>query len=217
VEEGGEWEIGIVLDKTTTIEAFLEGAAAKRPTPGGGAVAALAGALGAAMGEMVLNYSVGKKGLEQYDSELKIALVEFQRAREMLAELMVEDQAAFEAMTAAKKLPGDSPLKVNAAREATMMCIRVPQAMAGTAAAMLELADRMVEKVNVYLLSDLAVCGELAMATVRAGIYNVRVNLPEIRDVEERRLIETTDQQLLQRATVVIQRLIPRIWERVGR
>jgi formiminotetrahydrofolate cyclodeaminase len=97
------------------------------------------------------------------------------------------------------------------------MCIRVPQAMAGTAAAMLELADRMVEKVNVYLLSDLAVCGELAMATVRAGIYNVRVNLPEIKDVEQRRLIEVTDAQVLQRATVVIQRLILRIWERVGR
>ncbi len=63
-----------MLDKTTTIEKFLEAAAAKQPTPGGGSVSALAGALAASMGEMVLNYSVGKKGLEAHDAVLKNAL-----------------------------------------------------------------------------------------------------------------------------------------------
>ena len=41
-----------MFDKTTTIEKFLDAAAAKQPTPGGGSVSALAGALAAAMGEM---------------------------------------------------------------------------------------------------------------------------------------------------------------------
>ena len=49
-------------DQTTSIENFLEAAAAKQPTPGGGSVAALAGALAAAMGEMVLNYTLGRRG-----------------------------------------------------------------------------------------------------------------------------------------------------------
>jgi formiminotetrahydrofolate cyclodeaminase len=53
-------------DQTTSIEKFLEAASAKQPTPGGGSISALAGALAAAMGEMVVNYSVGKKGLESH-------------------------------------------------------------------------------------------------------------------------------------------------------
>ena len=51
-------------DATHTIEAFLAATAARHPTPGGGSVSALTGALAAAMGEMVLNYSVNKKGLD---------------------------------------------------------------------------------------------------------------------------------------------------------
>ena len=60
-----------MYDATTPIGDFLNAAAAKQPAPGGGSVAALAGALAAAMGEMVLNYTVGKKNLAQHEPELK--------------------------------------------------------------------------------------------------------------------------------------------------
>jgi formiminotetrahydrofolate cyclodeaminase len=206
-----------VLDKTTTIENFLEAAAAKQPTPGGGSVAALAGALAAAMGEMVLNYSVGKKGLEEHDAVLKSALGEFHRAREMMLGLVAEDQTAYEALREARKLPGAAGHRLSEIEEAAMICVQVPQAMAGTAVAMLELVDTLVEKVNRYLLSDLAVCAELAMATTRAALYNVRVNLPEVGDVQQCRMIEAMDRQLLDRATALIQRVIPKIWERVSK
>ena len=69
-----------MYDHTHTIEQFLDATAAKQPTPGGGSVTALAGALAASMGEMVLNYSVGKKGLEAHQDQLKPALHEFHRA-----------------------------------------------------------------------------------------------------------------------------------------
>ena len=137
-----------MLDKTTTIEKFLEAAAAKQPTPGGGSVAALTGALAAAMGEMVVNYSVGKKGLEEHQEFLKSALAEFRRAREMMAELVAEDQAAYEALRAAKKLAEDVPHRLSEIEETAMMCVQVPQAMAATAAAMLELVDKLVEKTD---------------------------------------------------------------------
>src|SRR2546429_6443597 len=96
-------------DASTTLADFLSAAASKRPVPGGGSITALAGALAASMGEMVLNYSVGKKNLAAYDAELRSALSEFTRARAMMLELMVEDQAAYEAMSALRKLPQDSP------------------------------------------------------------------------------------------------------------
>jgi formiminotetrahydrofolate cyclodeaminase len=205
-----------MYDPRTSIGEFLNAAAAKQPAPGGGSATALVGALAAAMGEMVLNYSVGKKNLVAYEPELKAALAEFTRARGLLIGLMVEDQVAFEALSAARKLP-ESPARQKDFDVALLACIRVPQAMAATALAILAEADRLVDKVNYHLLSDLAVCCELAMATLRCANYNVRVNLSDLTDPADRPRIEADAQQLLARATHVVSRAIGRIWARHAR
>jgi formiminotetrahydrofolate cyclodeaminase len=205
-----------LLDKTTTIEKFLDAAAAKQPTPGGGSAAALAGALAAAMGEMVLNYSVGKKGLEEHAPKLKDALARFHLAREMMLSLMTQDQTTYEVLTSAKKIPArDSERECNITKWA-MLCIQIPRLIAMTAIEIIDLADAMVEVVNCHLLSDLAVCAELAMATARTALYNVRVNLPDVADAQKRRKIEEECGAALSRATAMIQRVIPRIWERAS-
>ena len=201
----------------TTIERFLDATAAKQPVPGGGSVAALTGALSAAIGEMVVNYSLGKKDLAEYADELRPALDELHRARRLLLGLMVEDQEAYEALTAARKLPRDSAERQEQFPAALLGCIRAPQSTAAAAVAVLELCDRVVNFVNFYMLSDLAVCADLAMATVRCAIYNVRVNLSSVTDAADRQKIESTVSQMLSRAAAVIQRVGPRIWERHGR
>jgi formiminotetrahydrofolate cyclodeaminase len=203
-----------MFDQSTTIRQFLDAAAAKQPTPGGGAITALAGALAASMGEMVVNYSVGRKDLEPYLGELKPALSEYHRARQMLLELMAEDQQAYGALTAAKKLPEGTPDRDARIAELLAACIRVPQAMAATSVAVLELCDRIVNFVNPWLLSDLAVCADLSMATVRCAIYNVRVNLTDVKDDAERQKIESSMYDLLSRAGALIQQVSPRIWAR---
>jgi formiminotetrahydrofolate cyclodeaminase len=199
-----------VLDKTATIEKFLDAAAAKQPTPGGGSVSALAGALAASMGEMVLNYSIGKKGLEAHQEKLKAALAEFARARGMMLELMVEDQAAFDELSGARKSQDAKRIAA-----AVTICVNVPLTMAATALAVIELAESLVGGVNKYLLSDLAVCAELAMATVRSALYNVRVNLPEISDSTQKKRIEQEEARLLNLGVEAMKRVIPAIWDRV--
>ena len=204
------------MDQSSTIKQFLDATAAKHPTPGGGSVTALAGALAAAMGEMVVNYSIGKKELEAYVDELKPALSEYHRAREVLVQLMAEDQQAYAALTEARKLPEGSPERDEKVSAALTACIRAPQAMAATAVAVLELCDRIVNFVNPWLLSDLAVCADLSMATVRCSIYNVRVNLADVKDPAERQRIEAAVFEMLSRAGVLIQQVSPRIWARHG-
>jgi glutamate formiminotransferase/formiminotetrahydrofolate cyclodeaminase len=205
----------MIHDKTQPIDAFLNATAAKSPTPGGGSVAALAGALAAAMGEMVLNYSVGKKDLAPYQDELKHGLDELHRARQILLELMIEDQAAYAALTEVRKLPPDDPQRSSKHDAAVLVCIRIPQSIGITAAAVLGICDRLAEKVNRYLLSDLAVCAELSMATIRSAAYSVRVNLPEVTDVTERSRFQQTVEKQVADSTKIIQRLIPQIWARV--
>jgi glutamate formiminotransferase/formiminotetrahydrofolate cyclodeaminase len=203
-----------MYDHKTTIEKFLNASAARQPTPGGGSVTALAGALAASMGEMVVNYSLGKKDLEAYADELKPALAEYHRARGVLVQLMVEDQEAYAALTAARKLPESAPDRAAQLSSALAACIRVPEAMAATCAAVLELCDRIVNFVNPWLLSDLAVCADLSMATVRCAVYNVRANLPSVPSEAERQRIEASMFQLLTRAGNLIQQVGPRIWSR---
>jgi len=206
----------IVHDQTTSIEKFLEAAAAKQPTPGGGSVSALAGALAAAMGEMVVNYSVGKKGLEAHSAKLQSALAVLHRGREMMLGFMSEDQAAYEALTVAKKLPAGSAHRESSIVAASLLCIQVPESMAITAFEILGLVDGIVEVVNPYLLSDLAVCAELAMATIRTAIYNVCANLSDAGDTQKRQEIEKTCERLLRHATSLIKVVIPKILERMS-
>jgi formiminotetrahydrofolate cyclodeaminase len=203
-----------MYDQSSTIKEFLDAAAAKQPAPGGGSVTALVGALAASMGEMVVNYSIGKKGLEAHQDDLQAALGELHRARQLLVELMAEDQKAYEALTAAKKQHKDSPDRDARIRPALLASISTPQSIAAAAAAVLGLCDRLVDKVNFYLLSDLAVSADLAMATVRCAVYNVRVNLPDVPDAAERQSLEASVGQVLSHAAMWIQSVSPRIWAR---
>src|SRR5438132_10431411 len=101
----------MIVDANQSVNDFLDALASKKPTPGGGSVTALAGALAAAMGEMVVNYSIGKKDLAEHQPALTEALAELTRARGLLLLLMAEDQQAYEALTLARKLPESSPTR----------------------------------------------------------------------------------------------------------
>jgi formiminotetrahydrofolate cyclodeaminase len=203
-----------MYDATTALGQFLQAAAARQPAPGGGSVTALVGALSASMGEMVVNYSLGKKGLEAHQTDLRAALSELTRARGLMLQLMAEDQLAYEALTAARKLPEGSPQRRDQFPAALLASISTPQAVAAAAVAVLGLCDRLVDISNRFLLSDLAVSADLAMATVRCAVYNVRANLPDVTDASDRQKIEQTAAALVAHGTPVIQRTIPRIWAR---
>ena len=202
-----------MYDRNTTIQNFLDAAASRQPTPGGGSIAALCGALSTAMGEMVINYSLGKKDLAAYEGELRPALQGLHRARMLMVELMLEDQIAYAALTAARKLPPGTDRDAQA-KSALIAAIRTPETVGATAVAVLQTCDQIINFVNYHLLSDLAICSDLAMATARCAVYNVRVNLADVTDATERQRIESRIGQVLSHAATLIQRISPRIWAR---
>ena len=203
-----------MYDRATTIDQFLTVTAARQPTPGGGSVAALAGALSAAIGQMVLSYSIGKKDLLPFEPDLKRAAHELEQSREVLLRLMVEDQEAYDELTAARKLPADALGRAAKLSESVAACIRGPQAIGATAVAVLNLCNSVAEIVNPWLLSDLAVSAELAMATARSATYNVRVNLSSVQDATERSRMTAETNEMLSHALQLIQHVIPKIWSR---
>jgi formiminotetrahydrofolate cyclodeaminase len=204
-----------LADHNLSLGAWLDAAAAKRPTPGGGAVSAVVGALAAAMGEMVVHYSLGKRDLAIFEKDLSEALHRLHRARAMLTELMREDQHAFAALSDARKLP-DSAEKSAVLLDATRLCIRVPMAIAATSVSVLHVAAGIVEKSNRWLLSDLVVCAELAMASCRCARVNVRINLDAVPDMQERATLSEEIDQLHLRALRLVQNVVPAIERRQG-
>ena len=171
-----------MFDSKTSIADFVAATAARQPAPGGGSVTALVGALAAALGEMVLNYSVGKKGLESHQADLKSALSELARARQILLDFMVEDQAAYETLSALRKLPPDSPDRKSKMPAALLACIRVPEAVAATGVAILQRCDTLVDQVNPHLLSDLAVCADLDGDEIRNRLSGPKVQARRVRN-----------------------------------
>lgn len=199
----------------STLGEFLDAVAAKSPAPGGGAVAGVAGALAAAMGEMVLAYSVNRKNQSAGDNaELQHILTEMNRARALLLTLMQEDQAAFETMQQVKKLPESDPSRTEKLPVVVYACIRIPQTMAAVALSLLELTGQATAKCNYYLLSDLAVAADLSMVTLRCALHNVRINLPELTDAQDRDRIQSEMDKLLKRGIALIQQISPGIWTR---
>lgn len=155
---------------------FLGAVAAKSPAPGGGAVASASGALAAALAQMVVNYSIGKKDLLEQQEELKHALAKLERARAVFLELADEDAAAYSQLNALQKLSPGDPKRTSELPAAQQVAVQVPRSVAAAAIDLLRMFEQLAPITNRYLRSDLGIAADLAEATVRAALWNVRIN-----------------------------------------
>lgn len=160
-----------------TIHEFLDALAANVPTPGGGSVAALVGALAAGLGRMACSYSVGKPQFS--DTEPRVAEIaqRLRREGQLIADLMDEDAAAYEQLAAAFKIPKTEPDRPAQITQAATMAAAIPfQVVTISRKIRLDLA-RLAPLSNPQLRSDVE-CGlHLAAAAMHAAAINVRVNL----------------------------------------
>ena len=164
---------------------FLANTAAKQPTPGGGSVTALAGALAASLAAMALRYTLGKKAYAPYETELTAALHQFDTASNLLQELITEDIAAYDALSQLLKLPEPARLAHPDYTPTVVAAILAPETTGQLAANLLQLISTLLDKTNKFLLSDLGIAAVFAHATVHASELNVRINLPLLPNKDE--------------------------------
>ena len=165
---------------------FLDAVAQPTATPGGGSVAALAGALGASLGQMVAGLSRKKKSQAAYVEPLSEAVAEFQRASRALTEAIDRDAASFESVMAAYKLPQGSPEELHRREEAIQQALQgaanVPLEVARGAAELFERLGQLEGIASPSMISDIRVGRLMAAAGVRGAIENVAINLESISD-----------------------------------
>lgn len=166
------------LLEAETTAGFLESCAARTPTPGGGSVAAYAGALGAAMAAMVAR--LNDKKTEPGPLHDLIAPADALVGR--LAGLVTKDAQAFDAVMAAMKLPDNDPDKPRRGDEAQVAATSAPLETMRESLAVLELARTALEKSKASCRSDAGVAGLMASAALESAYLNVLINLPGFRD-----------------------------------
>ena len=172
----------------TEISEYIEVLSSEAPAPGGGAVAALTAAQGAALIMMVANLTIGKKKYAEYE-ELNIGARD--EARTYLEQLMKgvdEDKEAFEQVSKAYSMAKQTDSEKAARREAIAIAsvgaADAPLKLMRAGVCALRLAADMIGKSNANLVSDLYVAALNLNAGVQAASYNVAANIPYIADRE---------------------------------
>jgi len=163
-----------------SVKDFQAATAAKTPIPGGGSVAGAVGGLAAALGEMVVNFTLGKKKYAEFDAANDALRVRLTRARGMFADLTADDAAAYSLYQEATRCTDDGKDKKRAT--ALAAAINVPREMTALALAVLADLVALGEHCNTYLLTDLSAAAVLAEAVVKLSDYNVRVNAASLSD-----------------------------------
>ena len=161
---------------------FLDRLAARSPTPGGGAVAGVAGALSCALGCMVGAYSIGKKTSEADRVLLEGLLHRVRRAEGLLRSLVDEDAKAYAAYAELAGRQDQNEETVRARAQALDLAITVPLGICAAASDCLEVFEELATKAGRMMLSDLEAAAILAEATVRCAGCSVRVNTAMVRD-----------------------------------
>lgn len=185
-----------------TVRSLVERLATSDPVPGGGSAAALAGAMGAALVQMVVELTLGRPEAEAHEEALtQIGTAAAARQAELL-DLAELDARAYDAVVRARRRPRESEPEretrgvqlASTMREAT----RIPLATARAASEVLDLAERVAPIGNRNAISDAGVAALLAVTSLKGAALNVQINLPYL----------TADEPLRHEAADEIDRLL---------
>ncbi|MHC4268435.1 MAG: cyclodeaminase/cyclohydrolase family protein [Planctomycetota bacterium] len=169
-----------------TIKELLEKIASDSPAPGGGSVAALSAATAAGLTEMVANLTIGKKGYESVEGEMKSASKDAIQYRNIFIAAIDDDSRAYIELMNALELPGNTEAETRHREKMVQRKLKqatlVPMAVAEYAIRVMELAGKMVTKGNKNTITDGAIGVMMAKTAVLSALYNVKINLKTIKD-----------------------------------
>lgn len=170
-----------------TLKNFLDELASGSPAPGGGSVAALSGALGAALSSMVCNLTIGKENYDSVQKELRDALKKSEQIRIQLTKLIDKDTEAFNDVMRAIKMPKDTEEQKETRKQALQNAYKnattIPLETAQTCEKVFDIALIVAQKGNKHSITDAAVSAIMAQAGIKAAVLNVKINLGSIKDL----------------------------------
>lgn len=186
---------------------FVDEVSRETPAPGGGSIAALAGSLGAALSSMVANLTANKRGSDpETDKILNDAADKCQEIKITLVKAIDDDTNAFNDYMAARRLPNNTPeekkIREEAMQNGLKQAVRVPLSTANLSYDAIELAEVVAKHGNPNSITDVGVGAQSAYTGVLGGIYNVLINLKDIKDEKFNSEMRNTCAELKEKAKI---------------
>jgi glutamate formiminotransferase/formiminotetrahydrofolate cyclodeaminase len=205
-----ERQVRQVMSGGESLTGFVASVASSSPVPGGGSVAAHAGALAAALAQMVAGLTVGKKKYAAVDAEMKQTALQAAALGNQLAALVTRDAEAYALVSDAYKLPKEpadaAERRAIAVASALLKAAEVPLETARAALDVAQLAHLVAEKGNTNAVTDAGVSALLAAAAARGAAYNVRVNVQALDDKTKGEPLAREASELADRAAEIADR-----------
>jgi methenyltetrahydrofolate cyclohydrolase len=171
-----------------TIKGFLAETASSAPVPGGGSVAALSASVSASLIEMVAGLTIGKKGFEEVEGQMKEIAEKAANYKEKFVADIDRDADSFNVVSKAYKMPKetdeDKKARSAAIQDGLKLAATVPMEVAEDAFKLLAMAEVVVTKGNQSAVTDGAVATMMARTAVLSALYNVEINLGSIKDAD---------------------------------
>lgn len=166
------------------IDKFLAELASSAPTPGGGGAAALCGALGIALGNMVGNLTLGKRKYADVQEDIAALNSRAEALRAGFVALVDADAEAFAPLSRAYGIPKDDPARAEIMEAALKRAAEPPLEIMRRCAAALDVIADYAAKGSALAISDAGCAAALAIAAMKAAALNVRINTKSMADRE---------------------------------
>lgn len=174
----------------TKIGEFLKKLATKEPTPGGGSVSGLVASMGFGLTEMVIHLTIGKKGYEDVEDEMKSILEKSIKLREECLTLVKEDVNAFAGLMNAFKISKDNPKREQILQDAYIEATLVPLRQATICSKGLALASVVMEKGNKNVMSDTKAAMYFLHSCIKTSLDIIELNKSYIKDKKTKERIQ---------------------------
>ena len=165
-----------------TCREFVSALASAAPSPGGGGAAALAGALGAALGNMVGSLTVGKKKYADVEKEIVALKRKCDALQSALLDMVAEDARCFEPLAAAYAIPKDDPSRVDVMEKALKTACEPPMRIMELCCEAIEAVAVFAEKGSRLAVSDAGCGAALCRAALESASLNVFINTRAMSD-----------------------------------
>lgn len=165
-----------------SVRDFTAALASKSPVPGGGGASALVGALGAALGNMVGELTVGKKKYAEVEADVRALMVKAEALRVKLLACVEKDAVAFEPLSRAYGIPKDDPARDEVMENCLRDAAAVPMEILELCCEAIDLQRGFADMGSVMAISDAATGVVFCWAAMYGAAVNVKVNTKAMKD-----------------------------------
>lgn len=210
-----ERQVREVMSGGESVSGFLASVASSNPVPGGGSVAAHAGALAAALAQMVAGLTIGQKKYAAVDAEMKEAALKAVSLGNALASLVKRDSEAYSLVSEAYKLPKEpadaAARRTETVTKALLKAAEVPLETARASVEVAQIAALVADKGNTNAITDAGVAALLAEAACKGADYNVRVNVSALEDPSKGAALASESAQLVKKVVDLAGKVAKRV------